>query len=143
MNPFRPTILALSLATLGLGSCKKDDTPTPQPTTLTASQQLSTGSWRLDQVKEGGQVTSSGTNIKDQYSLTFRPDGSYTQKILANGTAYPGTWMLMTNNTVLHLTDNKGTSTEYTVAALSTAELRYSFTNKNGMTEERTFSAQP
>ena len=143
MNLFRLTLLALSLTTLGLGSCKKDDTPPPQPTTLTASQQLTTGSWRLDQIKESGQVTSSGANIKDQYALTFRPDGSYTQKILANSTAYPGTWMLMGNNTVLHLTDNKGTSNQYTVAALSATELRYSFTNKNGVTEERTFSAQP
>ena len=49
----------------------------------------------------------------------------------------------MSNNTMLRLTDNRGGSTEYTLAALSATELRYSFTNKNGMTEERTFSAQP
>jgi Lipocalin-like domain len=143
MNSFRYTLLALALTTIGLGSCKKDSGTTPQPTTITATQQLTTGSWRLDQVKEAGQVTGSGAGIKDQYSLAFRPDGSYTQKTLANGTTYLGTWMLMTNNTMLHLTDNKGTSTEYAVAALSTTELRYTFTNKNGAAEERTFSAQP
>ena len=143
MNSFRYTLLALALTTISLGSCKKDSPSTPQPTTVTATQQLTTGSWRLDQVKEAGQITGTGANIKDQYSLTFRADGSYTQKTLATGTTYPGTWMLMTNNTMLHLTDNKGTSTEYAVAALSATELRYSFTNKNGATEERTFSAQP
>ena len=143
MNSFRYTLLALALTTISLGSCKKDSGTTPQPTTLTATQQLTTGSWRLDQVKEAGQVTGTGAGIKDQYSLTFRSDGTYTQKTLANGTTYPGTWMLMTNNTMLHLTDNKGTSTEYTVAALSATELRYSFTNKNSATEERMFTAQP
>ena len=143
MNSFRYTLLALALTTIGLSSCKKDPTPTPQPITVTATQQLTIGSWRLDQVKEGGQVTGSGATIKDQYSLTFRADGSYTQKILATGTTYPGTWLLMSNNAMLHLTDNKGTSTDYAVAALSTTELRYFFTNRTGATEERTFSAQP
>ena len=143
MNSFRYTLLALALTTISLGSCKKDSGTTPQPTTLTATQQLTTGSWRLDQIKEADQVTGTGANIKDQYSLTFRADGSYTQKVLANGTTYPGTWMLMSNNTMLHLTDNKGTSTEYAVAALSATELRYSFPNKNGATEERMFTAQP
>ena len=143
MKSFRYTLLALALTTLSLGSCKKESGTTPQPTTLTATQQLTTGSWRLDQVKEAGQITGTGANIKDQYSLSFRSDGTYTQKVLVGGTTYPGTWMLMSNNTMLHLTDNKGSNTEYTVAALSTTELRYSFTNKNGVTEERTFSAQP
>ena len=143
MISFRYALLALALTTISLGSCKKDSGTTPQLTTLTATQQLTTGSWRLDQIKEAGQVTGTGAGIKDQYSLTFRADGSYTQKVLANGTTYPGTWMLMSNNTMLHLTDNKGTSTEYAVAALSATELRYSFPNKNGATEERTFSAQP
>jgi hypothetical protein len=143
MISFRYTLLALALTAISLGSCKKDSPATPQPTTLVTAQQLTTGSWRLDQVKENGQVTGTGAGIKDQYSLTFRSDGSYTQKILTSGTTYPGTWLLQTNNTVLQLTDNKGTSTAYTMAALSATELRYSFTNKTGATEERTFSAQP
>ena len=143
MNSFRYTILALTLTTIGLGGCKKDSTTMPTTTTVTATQRITTGSWRFDQVKEAGQVTSTGSGIKDQYSLTSRSDSSYTQKTLATGTPYPGTWMLMSNNTMLRLTDNRGGSTEYTLAALSATELRYSFTNKNGMTEERTFSAQP
>ena len=143
MKFLRYSVLTLALTTLGLGSCKKDSTPEPQPTTAATAAQLTTGSWRLDQLKEAGQVTGTGSGIKEQYSLTFRTDGGYTQKILSNGTTYPGTWMLMSNNTVLHLTDNKGTSTDYTIANLSATELRYSFTNKTGATEERTFSAQP
>ncbi|MGY3090382.1 hypothetical protein ACVWYF_003437 [Hymenobacter sp. UYAg731] len=143
MQKLRYPVLALALITLSLGSCKKDPAPTPQPTVITSTQQLTTGNWRLDQIKQAGQVTSTGSGIKDQYSLTFRTDGTYTQKLVADGTTYPGTWMLMGNNTMLHLTDNKGTSNEYTVAALSATELRYTFTNKTGAVEERTFSAQP
>ena len=143
MHKFRYPVLALALITFSLGSCKKDAATTPQPTAVSPTQQLTTGTWRLDQIKEAGQVTSTGAGIKDQYSLAFRTDGTYTQKTVASGTTYSGTWMLMNNNTVLHLTDTKGTTNEYTVAALSATELRYTFTNKNGAVEERTFSAQP
>ncbi len=143
MNSFRYTLLALALATVSLGSCKKDSGTTPQPTTLTATQQLTTGSWRLDQIKQNGQVTGTGAAIKDQYSLTFRPDGTYTQKLLADNTTYAGTYVLMNNNTMLHLMDAKGSSSEYILATLSATELRYTYTNKTNQLEERTFSAQP
>ena len=145
MTMFRLPLLTLALALSGLSltSCSKDD---PHPHTTAASpqqQQLTTGSWRLDQIKEAGQVTSSGAAIKDQYSLTFRADGTYTQKLLADNTSYNGTYMLMSNNTVLHLTDHKGDSNQYTLASLTATELRYTFTNKTGQVEERTFSSQP
>ncbi|GAB3844868.1 hypothetical protein GCM10028822_02610 [Hymenobacter terrigena] len=143
MHKLRYPVLALALLALSLGSCKKDSATTPQPTATSSSQQLTTGSWRLDQIKQAGQVTGTGSGIKDQYSLTFRADGTYTQKLVADGTTYPGTWMLMSNNNLLHLTDNKGTSNDYAVAALTATELRYTFTNKTGVVEERTFSAQP
>ena len=141
MQVFRLSLLALALTTLSLSSCERDS-PSPTPTTLTQTQQLTTGSWRLDQIKQGGQVTGTGAGIKDQYSLTFRADGSLTQKILADNSTYPGTWMLMSSNTVLHLTDNKGSSNDYTLANLTASELRYTFTNKTGAVEERTFTAQ-
>lgn len=144
-HSLRATSLALALTCTGLalGSCKKDE-PAPQATpTTTPAQQLATGSWRLDQIKQDGQVTGSGSAIKDQYSLTFRADGTFTQKLLADNTTYPGTWMLMSNNTRLHLTDNKGTSNEYTLTNLSATELRYSYTTRTNQLEERTFSAQP
>ena len=134
--------LALALSGLSLSSCSKDD-PQPQTTITAQQQQLTTGSWRLDQIKEAGQVTSAGSNIKDQYSLTFRPDGTYTQKLLADNTTYTGTWMLMSNNTILHFVDHKGATSEYTLASLTAAELRYVFTNKTNQVEEHTFSAQP
>ena len=144
MTLFRLPLLTLALALSGLSltSCSKDD-PQSHTTVTAQQQQLTTGSWRLDQIKEAGQVTSSGAGIKDQYSLTFRTDGSYTQKLLADNTAYNGTWMLMSNNTLLHLTDHKGDSNQYTLASLTATELRYAFTNKTGQAEERTFSAQP
>lgn len=49
----------------------------------------------------------------------------------------------MNNNTLLHLTDAKGTSNEYTLATLSTTEMHYTYTNKTNQLEGRTFSAQP
>ena len=144
MTMFRLPLLALALALSGLSltSCSKDD-PQPQTTITAQQQQLTTGSWRLDQIKEAGQITSSGAGIKDQYSLTFRTDGSYTQKLLADNTTYNGTWMLMSNNTMLHLVDHKGANTEYKLASLTPTELRYGFTNKDGQTEELVFAAQP
>ena len=144
MPTFRFPVVLLFLALLGLtlGNCKNNNEPEPEKPTIQASQ-LTSGSWRLDQIKQNGQVTSSGASIKDQYSLTFRTDGTYTQKILADNTVYNGTWMLMSNNTILHLTDHKGDDIHYTLASLTATELRYSFTNKNNQIEELVFSAQP
>ena len=143
MFTFRLPFLALALAAPALSSCSKSDHGPHAATASPQQQQLTTGNWRLDQIKEAGQVTSSGAGIQDQYSLTFHADGSYTQKLLADNTTYNGTWMLMSNNTVLHLTDHKGDSNQYTLASLTATELRYAFTNKTGQAEERTFSAQP
>lgn len=143
MSFLRNTLPALVLTTISLGSCKKDSGITPRPTTITATQLLTTGSWRLDQVKVGGQVTGTGAGIKDQFSLSFSIDESYTQKTLASNTFYRGTWLLSADKTMLELTDNKGTRTEYLVTNLSASELRYTYTNKTNQLEERTFSAQP
>lgn len=52
MNSFRYTLPALTLTTISLSSCKRDSTTTPQPTTATATQQLTAGNWRLDQAKK-------------------------------------------------------------------------------------------
>ncbi|MCC3153959.1 lipocalin family protein [Hymenobacter sp. BT770] len=135
-------LLLFGLAGLSLSSCSKKDAPTAQ-TQTSSSQQITTGSWRLDEIRQNGQVASSGTGIKDRYSLTFRADGTYTQKLLADNTTYNGTWALNNNNTVLHFTDQKGASTDYTLTSLKATELRYSFTNKSSQTEELVFSAQP
>lgn len=135
-----PFFLLLLISSLTLGSCKKQDDLQPQKIT---SPQITNGSWRLDQILQNGVVASSGTNIKDRYSLTFRTDGTYTQKLLADNTTYDGTWLLLNNTVTLRLTDNKGTDSDYTLATLSDTELRYSFTNRNGQVEERDFSAQP
>ena len=135
--------LTLALAAPAPSSCIKNDHGPRAATVTPQQQQLTTGSSRLDQIKEAGQITGSSAGIKDQYPLTFRADGSYTQTLLADNTTHNGTWMLMSNNTVLHLTDHKGDSNQYTLANLTATGLRYAFTNKNGQAEERTFSAQP
>lgn len=140
MSVFYPRVLLLLLAlfSLTLGSCKKDD---PQPAQPTVTPLLN--NWRLDQVKQNGQVVASEAAIKDRYSLTFQADGTYKQKLLADNTTYNGTWMLMDSNATLHLTDHKGTANSYNLLSLTKTELRYSFTNTYSQLEERIFSAQP
>lgn len=144
MLTFHPRFLLFLFAFIGLtlSSCKKEEENETWPR-LEYDQQLVTGSWRLDQVKQNSLVVSSGATIKDRYSLTFQADGTYKQKLLVDNTIYNGTWMLMSANTMLHLTDHKGTEATYTVMSLMATELRYSFTNKDGQLEERIFSAQP
>lgn len=132
-------LMLLAFVGLALASCKKDDPQPAQP----AGPQLLLNNWRLDQVKQNGQVVASDATIKDRYSLTFQTDGTYKQKLLADNTTYNGTWMLMDNNATLHLTDHKGTANSYTLLSLTKTELRYSFTNKYSELEERIFSAQP
>ncbi|GAA3955827.1 hypothetical protein [Hymenobacter algoricola] len=127
-----------------LSGCNKDNDSTSDPApeiTLTA---LTTAkSWRLDEIKQNNQTSSSGTGIKDRYTFTFRADGSYTQTLLADNTTYPGVWMLMSNNTMLHLVDHKGDSHAYTLTGLTAQQLRYRWTNKENKLEEFVFSAQP
>jgi hypothetical protein len=123
-----------------VSSCQVDE---PEPTSVAPAAQITTGSWRLDAIQENGQTTSSGTGIKDRFSLTFRPNATYTQRLLGTNDAYDGTWMLMNNNTMLHFVDHKGASHEYTVRTLTATELRYSYTNKDNKLQEFVFSAQP
>ena len=141
MSVFRSLILLclFTMLSLTLTSCKTDDPQPAQPT----NSQLLIKNWRLDEIKQNGQVVSSDATIKDRYSLTFQSDGTYKQKLLADNTTYNGTWMLMNNNSNLHLTDHKGTENSYNLVNLTASELRYNFTNKAGELEERIFSAQP
>ncbi|SHL51136.1 lipocalin family protein [Hymenobacter psychrotolerans] len=129
----------VAVLSLTLAGCKKDDA---KPV-ATLSQLLATGVWRLDSIEANGRTTSSGTGIKDRYTLTFRPDGTYTQDQFVNGDTYNGTWMLMNNNTLLHFTDHKGDDHEYTLMNLTESELRYRWTNKDNELEDFVFSAQP
>jgi hypothetical protein len=141
VSTFRSPLLFLSLAFAGLslGNCsKKDDS---EPTNIT-NPLLTTGTWRLDQIIQDGQVTSSGASIKDRYTLKFVTGGAYTQTLLADNTAYNGTWTLEKSND-FHLTDYKGTKNDYKLDNLTSTELRYSFTNKTNQSEVRVFSAQP
>ncbi|MBF9140163.1 lipocalin-like domain-containing protein [Hymenobacter properus] len=136
--------LALSVfAASALGSCSKKDDSKPVAASATTQQLATNGSWRLDEITQNSQVSSSGAGIKDRYSLKFRSDGTYTQNLLADNTTYNGTWMLMSNNTVLHFVDHKGANSEYTISSVSGNSLRYRFTNKSNQTEELGFSAQP
>ncbi|WP_375437216.1 lipocalin family protein [uncultured Hymenobacter sp.] len=132
-------LFLFTFMTLGLGSCSEED---PEPA-ISYSQQLTTGSWRLDAIQISGQATSSGTAIKDRYSLTFRPDGTYIENQFVNGSTYNGTWMLMGSNTILHFTDHKGANHEFILTKLTASEMRYHWTNKENKQEEYVFTAQP
>jgi hypothetical protein len=132
--------LLFGLLTL-LSSCDENSDPEPTPE-ITPAALTASSSWRLDEISLNGQTSSSGATIKDRYTLNFRPGGSYTQTLLADSTAYVGTWMLMGSN-VLHFVDHKGDSHEYTLKGLTSQKLRYSWINKAGHTEEDLFSAQP
>jgi len=142
ISRLRCWLLFFVSATFFLGNCTKKDDSKPLAAAITA-QQLTTGSWRLDEIVQNGQVTSSGAGIKDQYSLTFRTDGTYTQKLLADNATFNGMWMLMSDGTVLHFIDHKGDVFEYTIANVAPTAFRYHFTNKNNQREERGFTAQP
>jgi Lipocalin-like domain len=129
----------LAVLSLALGSCQEDDpTPSHDP-----AKTLATGSWRLDEIREDNQVTSAGTAIKDRFTLTFRPDGTYTENQFVNGTTYTGTWMLMGNNAILHFTDHKGDDHQYTLIGFSDTSMQYGWLNKNNKQEVFVFSAQP
>lgn len=137
---FSVFLLVFAFFGLALSSCQtNDDDPTP----AISSQYLAVGSWRLDAIQEAGQTVSSGTGIKDRYSLTFRPDGTYTQTFLDDGEKFDGSWMLMGSNTILHFTDHKGDDHQYTLTSLTATELRYNWVNKDNVVEENVFSAQP
>jgi len=134
--------LLLGLTSL-LSSCSKND-PTPASDTYADRPALVAGhTWRLDEIKHNSQTSSSGAGIKDRYTIAFRADGTYTQTLLDDNSIYNGTWMLMTNNTVLHFIDHKGADHQYTLTGLTAQELRYSWTNNENKLEEFIFSVQP
>ena len=64
--------------------------------------------WRLDEISSADQVTSRAEAIKDRYTLTFKTQGTYTQKILATGDEFQGSWELINSGHNLKLTDHKG-----------------------------------
>ncbi|MBO0360801.1 lipocalin family protein [Hymenobacter sp. BT186] len=133
-------LLVFAFLGLALSSCQTDD---DDPTPAVSSQYLTVGSWRLDAIREASQTVSTGTDIKDRHSFTFRPDGTYTQTFLEDGETFDGSWMLMGSNTILHFTDHKGDDHQYTLTSLTATELRYSWVNRDNVVEEFVFSAQP
>ncbi|RSK36320.1 hypothetical protein [Hymenobacter metallilatus] len=131
----------LALGAAGTTSCEKSTcgcTPPPREPVTTAAF-TSVTVWWLNEVSSGGQLTSAEA-IKDRYSMQFKPDGTYVQTLLADGTTYRGTWMLMgTDNRTLHLTDHKGTAQEYTVESVTTAKLVYGHPAKHNQPEMYSF----
>ncbi|AHJ96699.1 hypothetical protein [Hymenobacter swuensis] len=145
-NLFTRTVLfALFLATpAALTSCQDPIdcgcTPPPvEPVTSAALTRIAT--WWLNEASNAGQTTSTDA-IKDRYSMQFKPDGTYTQTMLADGTTYAGAWMLMgTDNRILHLTDHKGAAQEYNVDGVNADKLVYRRAGKNNQSDIFSFGA--
>ncbi|QJX47760.1 hypothetical protein HMJ29_12735 [Hymenobacter taeanensis] len=147
----RTTSLLLLLLTLVAGltsSCGIFEEPLcgcipPPLPTFTSAQLTQTNTWWLQQVTSGSQ-TVKGADIKDRYSMSFRPDGTYTQTLLSDDTDNQGTWMLMgTRNSDLHLVDHKGDNQSYTLEGANPEVLYYSRMNKSGQPEVYMFTAKP
>ncbi|MCA8831164.1 hypothetical protein [Hymenobacter pini] len=141
----RNALFALLLAgPATLTSCEKEPycgcTPPPvEPVTSASLTRVNT--WWLNELSSGSQISRS-TDIKDRFSLQFQPDGSYTQTLLADGTTFNGTWMLMgANNRTLHFTDHKGDAQEYTIEGAGTETMVYSRKGKDGQTIVYAFGA--
>jgi len=133
-------VLLLSLISL-LTACKQDD---PEPAVDSFTTTKVAHSWQLDEVVKAGSTFSSGSSIKDRYTMSFRNDGSYTQTLLADKTEFVGSWMLMgTNNSTLHITDHKGALHEYTLTKATDQQLRYGYVNSANQLEEYVFSLLP
>ncbi|MBC6698017.1 lipocalin family protein [Hymenobacter puniceus] len=140
LSYFTRLFCLLAVLSVAFSSCQKEAELTPS---FDPIQTLTTGSWRLDEIRENNQVISAGTGIKDRFSLTFRADGTYTENQFVNGTTYTGTWMLMNNDAVLHFTDHKGENHQYNLVSISDTGLQYGWLNKDNQQEVYTFSAQP
>ncbi|WP_460620821.1 lipocalin family protein [Hymenobacter tenuis] len=133
------SVFLLMLVT-ALSSCQKD-TETPAPTSSVTAAQL-VQKWQLDEVYINNQLSASGTNIKDRYTIQFRADGTYVQTMLADNTTYAGTWKLEEGTVVtLKLTDHKGDLQQYVVGAVSNQVLRYARVNSKAETEELRFTS--
>jgi hypothetical protein len=107
--------------------------PPQQP--YTTAMLTRTDTWWLQEVVVADQITR-GAAIKDRFSLRFHTDGTYSKILLADGTEYIGTYMLMgTDNRTLHLTDHKGDAQDYTLLGGGPENLTYSQLNKAGQRE--------
>lgn len=97
--------------------------------------------WRLDEIRIGDQITSSSAAIKDRYTIEFRPDGGYTQTLLADGTTFDGTWKTEGNgNRELRLIDHKKAPHNYRLSLATSTELRYGYVNNDGKHEDYLFT---
>ena len=102
---FQPFVFFFLLLTGLLASCEPE-CGCEAPPGFSESQLLHT--WRLDEVGSAGQVGSRTEAIKGRYTITFETQGIYTQKTLAAGDEFQGTWELTNSGHTLELTDYKG-----------------------------------
>ncbi|SNC67036.1 hypothetical protein SAMN06265337_1813 [Hymenobacter gelipurpurascens] len=149
MSRISPLLVLLLVLFTGLvSSCSLIDRPDcgcvpPPRQPVTTASLTSTDTWYLQEATVSGKTTKTA-DLKDRYSMHFGTTGTYTQTLLADGTTYEGTWMLMgTDNRTLHLADHKGEAQEYTVEGAGPESLVYGRMGKTGQYDYFAFSPKP
>ena len=97
-----------------LSSCAQRECGCEPPPGLAETQLLRT--WRLEQIRQGEQQQLQPVDSVNRYTLTFHPQGSYTQTQLVSKQQTQGVWQLTAAGHELHLTDAQGLKHTYTVA---------------------------
>lgn len=149
LRPFTRFLFLLVLPLLLLSACGLVDHKCgcAPPPGLSDAQVVHT--WKLNQTWTGDQQTATGAQIKDQYTLELRPQGGYTQTILATNDAYAGTWRLTDSGHSLVLTDHKGDAHTYSVdgawphGGTQPEQLLLYSQNKDQVREKLVFDLQP
>jgi hypothetical protein len=102
-------------------------------------EKLLEDTWRvITYYKNGDDNTSSFFILFQDYTLTFHPDGAFTETTSAIGllpVTNTGTWELMNNATQLTLIDSRSTRT-FDIIKLTKAELNISRDLSEGGDEE-------
>lgn len=129
-------LFAAAASVLALAGCKKDDV---EPTD-TAPKALLAHEWRLTETRLNGQITGSGSLVKDQYDWHFQNGGGYHLTYVADGSMVQGQWQL--NNSNLQIVDHKGAPHTYNVQQLDGSTLKLRWEERAGETHEDTYTAR-
>ncbi|MBF9235968.1 lipocalin family protein [Hymenobacter sp. BT683] len=147
MKSLSTYVLLAAMAVLTV-SCKKDSEATPS---LTKTDLLTAKSWRLTDVKLGGQsfyAFLDDCDKDDFIKFNTNKSATYDQGALKCDQTEPqtatGTWEFTTNETKLKITDPAGDVEEGTITTLNATSLVLSDPNYGGagVAAELTYTAR-